>query len=145
MKMLFCSLVPGLLSSTYYVVRTTNQKRHSEQARGVCGCLDAPYAYRAPRECAPRVRYIVLHVLPQKKSNATPGRARTALIWSWSPRSTVKVENCVRTSQRCRDAVARYGPIVDPVSRNKLGASTSWCIRSPVREDMVILLSLIHI
>ena len=51
----------------------------------------------------------------------------------------MKVENCVRTSQRCRVAVARYGPIVAAVSRNKPGASASWCIRSPVREDVVIL------
>ena len=51
----------------------------------------------------------------------------------------MKVENCVRTSQRYRDAVAPYGPIVAAVSRNKPGAPTSGCIWSPVRKDMVIL------
>ena len=51
----------------------------------------------------------------------------------------MKVENCVRTSQHCRDAVARYGPIVTAVDRNEPGLSTSWCIRSPVREDVIIL------
>jgi hypothetical protein len=42
-----------------YVLQIKNvQKLLSKPARGVCGCLDAPLARRAPRECAPRVRYV---------------------------------------------------------------------------------------